>query len=290
VGSVTMTLNEPPDNGLGARKIVTTVRYPAIGVSAGSDVVGATPLVSAGPYPLVIFSPGFDIQPDAYSLLLNAWAGAGYVVAEPTYPFTAPNWPGGVLRTDIVHHPADLSFVITTLEAESDQAGAALSGLINSNEVGVIGQSDGGDVSLAAIANTCCRDGRIKAAVILSGAELNWFRGEYFTAPNVPILVVQGTKDYSMNPVGCSVDLYNEASNPKYYLSMIAQNHLSEYVPPSPAEQIVAQVTIDFLNVYLEHNSPALAEMKRAGTVKGLAEISSAATLPLAGGCPESPG
>ncbi|MHB2029015.1 MAG: alpha/beta hydrolase family protein [Acidimicrobiales bacterium] len=285
-----MTLNEPPENGLGARKIVTTVRYPAIGVSAGSDVVGATPLVSSGPYPLVIFSPGFDIQPDAYSLLLNAWAGAGYVVAEPTYPFTAPNWPGGVLRTDIVHHPADLSFVITTLEAESDQAGTALSGLINSNEVGVIGQSDGGDVSLAAIANTCCRDGRIKAAVILSGAELNWFRGEYFTAPNVPILVVQGTKDYSMNPVGCSVDLYNEASNPKYYLSMIAQNHLSEYVPPTPAEQVVAQVTIDFLNVYLEHNSPALAEMKRAGTVRGLATISSVATLPRAGGCPESTG
>src|SRR5437763_4187834 len=37
--------------------------------------------------------------------------------------------------------------------------------------------SDGGDVSLAVAAGSCCRDRAVKAAVILSGAELQAFGG-----------------------------------------------------------------------------------------------------------------
>ena len=289
VGAVTLVLREPATATLGVRTLATTVRYPATGPPGGPVVPGATPLRRAGPYPLVVFSQGFDIAPEAYARLLNSWAAAGFVVADPTYPFTSPNAPGGVVRTDIVHHPTDLSFVITSLVQNSSRGGV-LAGLINPSQIGVIGQSDGGDVTLAASANSCCRDARIKAAVILSGAELSWFAGSYFATPAVPMLVVQGTADLTMNPVTCSVQLYNAAPQPKYYLSMIGQTHLSAYVPPGPAQRVVIRVTTDFLNAYLRHRSSSLEAMTSAGNVAGLASITNQASLPpVSGTCPDAP-
>jgi predicted dienelactone hydrolase len=280
-----MTITEPASGATAARSLVTTVRYPTAGAPGGSNVVGATPLRRGGPYPLVVFSQGFGVSPETYARLLDSWAGAGYVVADPAYPFTSPNSAGGLVRNDIVHHPADLSFVITFLLNDR-----ALSGLIDSNKIAVIGHSDGGDVSLAAVANTCCRDARVKAAIVLSGAELSWFKGSYFTSAAVPILVVQGTNDASLNPVACSVELYNQAPQPKYYLSMIGQSHVSAYVPPGPALGVVTRVTIDFLNGYLRNSASSLVAMKTTGSVPGLASLTSKPSLPaVADSCPDAP-
>ena len=289
VGAVTFTVSEPASGSTGARTFPVTVRYPAVG-APGTARLGLVPLRGAGPFPLLIFSQGFDISPEAYAGLLDAWSAAGYVVADPAYPYTSPNAAGGVIRSDIVHHPGDLSFLITTLIADSAQAGNALGGLVNAHEIGVVGQSDGGDVSLAAVANSCCRDARIGAAVILSGAELSWFPGTYFATGSAPLLVVQGTNDLTMNPVTCSVTLYNEAPAPKYYLAMIGQTHLSAYVPPGPARDVVAATSIDFFNAYLRHAPGALAAMRAAGTRAGLATITSASHVPpVAGTCPDAP-
>ncbi len=286
VGAVTFTVTEPASISGSVRSFPVTVRYPALG-PAGEARSGLPP--RPGPYPLVIFSQGFDISPEAYAGLLDAWSAAGYVVADPAYPHTSPGAAGGVVRADIVHHPADLSYLVTTLLAQ-DHAAGPLAGLLDTAAVGVIGQSDGGDVSLAVAANTCCRDARISAAILLSGAELSWFPGTYFTDGSAPLLVVQGTNDQVMNPVTCSVTLYDAAPRPRYYLSMIGQDHLSAYVPPGPARDTVAAVTIDFLNAYLKHEPGALAAMSAAGDVAGRAHLTIGSALPpVAGTCPDAP-
>lgn len=290
VGSITITILEPATTTLAARSLVTTVRYPSSGAPGGVNVPGATPLRADRPFPLIVFSQGFDVTPESYVRLLDAWASAGYVVADPAYPFTSPNSAGGVVRTDIVHHPTDLSYVITALLADSAKSGGTLAGLINPQAIGVIGHSDGGDVSLAEVANTCCRDARVKAAVILSGAELGWFKGTYFATPATPMLVVQGTNDWSYNPVPCSVNLYDQAPQPKYFLSMIGQTHFSAYLPAGPAFNVVVRVTTDFLNGYLKGSRSSLSAMTAAGSVRGLATITSQRTLPpIAGSCAGAP-
>lgn len=281
VGRTTVIVTEPASGSLAARSLLTVVRFPAS---------GTTPLRAHAPYPLVVFSQGYGVAPETYVHLLNAWAAAGFVVADPAYPFTSPNSPGGLVRTDIVHHPRDLSQVITSLLYDSSTTGQVLSGLIDPSRIAVIGHSDGGDVALAAVANDCCRDPRIKAAILLSGAELAWFPGTYFTPPGVPMLVVQGSIDYDLNPVPCSVALYNAAPRPKYYLSMIGQTHFSAYLPPGRALNVVTHATIDFLNGYLRHSNGALASMISAGTVPGLAAITSQVPVPpIAGTCPDGP-
>ncbi len=289
VGTLTLTVTEPAGPGGAVRTLPTTVRYPAMGPVDGPDQAGAVPDRVGGPYPLVIFSEGFDISPEAYAALLDAWAAAGYVVADPVYPFTAPTSPGGLVRTDIVNHPADLAFVISSVLGDSAATTGVLTGLIDSREVGVIGHSDGGDVSLAAAANTCCRNSLVKAAVILSGAELAWFPGTYYPPPAVPLLVVQGSND-TMNPPSCSVQLFNQAPQPKYYLAMAGQTHTSAYTQAGQPLDVVAKVTTDFLNGYLKGSAAAILALTTDGTVAGLASLTNADSVPPDDQpCPDAP-
>ncbi|MHB1711643.1 MAG: alpha/beta hydrolase family protein [Acidimicrobiales bacterium] len=292
MGTLSLTLTEPTVPGKAVRTLPTTVWYPATGPAGRPDQAGATPLRSSGPYPLVVFSQGFELSRAAYAGLLDAWSAAGYVVAAPAYPFNSPTSPGGARESDIVNHPADLRFVITSMLQEATAGSGTLSGLIEASQIAVIGHSDGGDVSLATASNSCCRDSRIKAAVILSGAELTSFGGTYYATPPVPMLVVQGTAD-AVNPSACSILLYDQAPQPKYYLSLTGQNHTSAYTQAGEPLDVVAKVTIDFLDTYLKGSKTAAGSMVTDGTVPGLAALTNAPTVtpafaPLGGSCPQA--
>jgi predicted dienelactone hydrolase len=287
VGSITLQLEEPSapaisnarSAGSFVRRLPTVVRYPAAGRPNGRDNPGAPPDRTEGTFPLVVFSQGYDMPAQAYSWLLHAWASAGFVVAAPTYPYTDPTTPGGPNEGDIVHHPADLRFVIATLRKREVPAGGPLTQEINPAEIAVIGQSDGGDVSLAVASDSCCRDPLVKAAVILSGAELRSFGGSYYADGSVPLFVVQGTAD-TINPPGCSVELYDQAPRPKYYLDLIGAPHLPPYVTPGPDRTLVEKAVVDFLRYYLERRSSARAALARAGNQPSVASLSSRATGP----------
>ncbi|HET9059070.1 MAG TPA: hypothetical protein VFN61_04055 [Acidimicrobiales bacterium] len=263
----------------GPATVPVAIYYPAL-----RSAPDAVPDRAHGPYPLIVFSQGFGEYPSAYSILLDTWARAGYVVAAPTYTHTDPG--PGLWRPDIVNHPAELSGTITAVLNDSATAGRILTGLVQRSEIAVAGQSDGGDVSLAAVANTCCRDSRIKAAVILSGAEYSVLGGAYFKAPNPPMLVTQGDHDsaYLGNAPVCSTNLYNAASAPKYYVDLFGATHLPPYTQANAWESVVAKTSVDFLNAYLRHESAAVGAMFRAGRVRGISAITSSARVPSAGG------
>ena len=273
--------NAKTSTGQPARVLPTVIRYPAVGrpgPSAGSPAPGATPLRAPGPFPLIVFSQGYDYPAEGYSALLNAWARAGFVVADPTYPETDPSTPGGPNESDIVNHPADLRFVLSALLAGAHRVSSPLHGMINAGRIALAGQSDGGDVTLATAANTCCRDPRVKAAVILSGAELAAFGGTYYGAGSPPLLVVQGDAD-PINIPGCSVALYGQAPTPKYYLELLGASHLPPYVTPGRTRDLVSASVISFLRGYLEHRASALARLRRVARLPGTATLISSPSL-----------
>jgi predicted dienelactone hydrolase len=273
--------NAKTSTGQPARLLPTVIRYPAHGnpgSAASPPVPGAPPQRGAGPFPLVVFSQGYDYPAEGYSALLDAWARAGFVVADPTYPETDPATPGGPNESDIVNHPADLRFVVSSLIAASHRASSPLHGLVKADQIALIGQSDGGDVTLAASANTCCRDSRVKAAVILSGAELAAFGGAYYGSGSPPLLVVQGDAD-PINVPGCSAALYGQAPAPKYYLDLPGASHLALYVTPGRTRDVVGQAVISFLRYYLEHKPSALAKLHRVANVPGIANLISTPSL-----------
>lgn len=275
----TTSLDVTAQTPAGPARVPVAMYYPALAV--GAD---AAPDRGHGPYPLIVFSQGFGQYPSSYSVLIDAWARAGFVVAAPTYTHTDPG--PGLWRPDIVNHPAELSATITAVLDDSASKGDLLSDLVDPALVAAAGQSDGGDVSLAASANTCCRDTRIKAAVILSGAEYSVFGGSYFTDGSPPMLVTQGNRDSAVlgNAPVCSTNLYNAAPPPKYYVDLLGATHLPPYTEANAWEAVVAKVSVDFLDAFLLGRRDLVPQMLHDGNVAGVSTITANPTVPSAGG------
>jgi len=103
------------------------------------------------------------------------------------------------------------------------------------------------------------------------------------------MLVVQGTADV-VNPPACSIQLYNQAPQPKYFLSLEGRTTRAVSHGRAPLET-VKEVTTGFLNGYLRHSASSLAALESQGSVPGLATISSAPAVgPEGGSCPGAPG
>jgi dienelactone hydrolase len=263
----------------------TKIWYPAISTSGG-----LIPDLASAPYPLLVFSQGYDLSVSAYGALLVDWASAGFVVAAPTYPHTDPSDPAALDESDILNHPADLRFVISNLIETARRPGNVLSGLIKSNEIGLIGHSDGGDVSLAVAESSCCKEASVKAAAILSGAELATLGGAYLGNGSMPLIVVLGSSD-TINVPACSAQIYDNASAPKYYLDLLGAGHEQPYIAPGSYRGVVARVTTDFFDAELAGRRSATATMMKEGNVAGATQITDGRSAPTApGSCTGAPG
>jgi predicted dienelactone hydrolase len=111
-----------------------------------------------GAFPLVVFAPGYLQCGSAYAPLPRSWTQAGFVVAEVRFPLT-----------DCHTASPDEADIISQLLADSANPANPLHDLIDPHQVAVAGHSDGGDTAAAAD-NTCCRDNRVSAAIVLAGA------------------------------------------------------------------------------------------------------------------------
>jgi dienelactone hydrolase len=278
VGERQMTLVEPAHTGpagqsLGRRPLVTQIRYPLAQLPAG-------PGPARGPFPLLLFAPGFMQCGGPYSRLLHAWATAGYVVAVVNFPRTDCRTGTAAFEPDLVNQPADMSYVLSRLLALSARPHDVFSGLLDRHEIGAAGQSDGGDTVAALAANACCSDHRLDAAAVLSGAEWPPMPGRYFPHRTPPMLFVQGSAD-PVNPPWTSLQLYRaDGHDGRYYLDLFGANHMVPYVGTSPVEQIVARVTLAFFDRYVLGQAGARATMRRDGNVRGTAALVSGSRLP----------
>ena len=278
VGERNMTFLEPAHTGptgqyLDQRALLTAIWYPLAPAWAG-------PQPAIGPFPLVMFAPGFMQCGTAYSQLLQAWASAGYVVAVVNFPRTDCQVGTAAYEPDLVNQPGDMSYVLSRLLALSAQPRDFFSGLLNRTQIAAAGQSDGGDTVAALAANACCTDRRLAAAAVLSGAEWPPMPGEYFPHAAPPMLFVQGSAD-TINPPWTSLQLYRaDEDSARYYLDLFGADHMVPYTGTNPTEQLVVRVTLAFFDRYVLRRSSALATMTRYGNVPGTAALVSGDQLP----------
>ena len=247
------------------RTLVTTVLMPA----------GAT-----GALPLVVFLHGYDQTPGDYVDLLRVWAAAGYVVAAPALPGTRHGATNGLNANDYRNQPADASFVITKLLSESAGGSGPLAHRINAAKVGLVGHSLGAEVALGFL-NTCCADARVGAVVSLAGS-LQFNPGQpafptsgAFAGASVPLLLVHGDADPE-NPYSRSRDAFAAAKAPKFLETIIGGDHRAPYQDDPtghPAAQLVATVTVDFLDAYVKHQPDGLGRLTADGTKSGVGRL-----------------
>jgi predicted dienelactone hydrolase len=119
----------------------------AFATFAGEAIQDAPYDISAGPYPLVVLSPGFSIGASTYAWLAEHLASYGFVVMAPEHhEHLDPEnelWQAAIIR------PQDILTVFTFVD-EKVESGGPLEGLIDKDQVAVIGHSYGGYTSLAA--------------------------------------------------------------------------------------------------------------------------------------------
>jgi dienelactone hydrolase len=164
-----------------------------------------------------------------------------------------------------------VSAVITRMISDTRREGNPFSGLIDARQVAVAGQSDGGITALLSAYNRRYRDGRMKAAIVMSGAELSV--GSYdFATGSPPLLAMQGTADTTNLPRN-TYKFFAQASRPKFLLKLLGAQHLPPYTTEEPQLAIVERTTAAFLNLYLNHRRDGLRNLQDAGNVRGVTRL-----------------
>jgi pimeloyl-ACP methyl ester carboxylesterase len=232
----------PGSDAVPGRDLPTTLAYAADGTD---------------PMPVVVFTHGLGARPDFYAELLTAWAEAGFLVVAPTFPLTNTDSPQ--LIQDIVHQPADISFVLDAVLALDDTDGDALQGRIDGEHIAAAGHSAGAATTIGLL-SACCLDDRITAAIVLAGAPLE-FEPD-LVEPGVPTLFVHGTADQVI-PVANDRGVFDIAPGPAAFLELAGGEHSPPFDDDTdPAYPAVEAATTDFLRWALTGDDAALAELR----------------------------
>ena len=251
----------PPNGsyaGASTRTLPTLVLYPA---------QKGKPVRRRHGFPLIVFSHGIGATVPPYRSALDLWARRGYVVVAPTFPLSSGTAPGGPSLADYREQPPDVSFVISRVLRLARREG--LGKTIDRRSIGVAGHSLGAVTSLALVANGCCRDRRVDAAVAWAPVRLA-FAGVWFAPRTPPLMVIHGTADPTY---ASGVDIYRDASRPKALVTLVNGPHIPN-LPPwiDPVERSTA----DWFDRYLDHDRTAIRRLSRDANVPGAATLRTA--------------
>ena len=187
-----------PAQGIAARSdrtIGLIVLYPAEGEGTGDDTPVADAPVAEGRFPLLVFAHGWTGNGASLVPTAQRWASAGYVVALPTFPLSRD---GIGFSDDLPQQPGDMRFVLDTVLGYGDAPDDPLGGHVDADHVAVGGHSLGSATAFAFL-NTCCQDPRVDAVIGVSGGPLCCEGGEYPASVPVPLLLVHGGRDTTVD-------------------------------------------------------------------------------------------
>jgi hypothetical protein len=267
------------------RTLVTEIRYPTTSPAAGRvETTAAPPARRYGPFPLVVFGPGYETTPDEYAKLLDTWVRAGMVVAAVWFPDTnslAVERQGDVdTEADIINQPADVGFVTDHLMlASSNGVGCEIAkGLIKKGDVALAGQSDGADTvtALGYESQDAYPGLHYVAVAALSGSLLGPVSA---TSTNhevagAPLLVVQSATD-RCNPPQESTALYKAIpESDKWFLTLASGDHLPPYTGTADLADfnLISALTTAFFSAEFAHHRPlaAMAALSKASAGVGV--------------------
>jgi dienelactone hydrolase len=233
------------------REIVTVIWYPAEGAPSPTVHNGATPAHNGGPFPVVLFAHGYGGEPADYRADIVKWASRGYVVVAPEFPLGNRRTVGGPVYTDLANQPGDLSFALTQVLGANADPRSWLHGVIEPRRVGAVGHSLGAWTVLALVANTCCRDRRITAAIIMAGEMSDSFKGRFYYSGAPPLLFIHAIDDPTV-PYAAGKRAYLSAPRPKYLFTLKVGDHETPYLGSRyPEGTATVQVTDEFLDRYV---------------------------------------
>jgi predicted esterase len=293
----------PTGGTIAGRPLPTEVRYPTLTGATGADTKNATPAKDGAPYPVIIFAHGFGQYPDDYSGMLDTWVRAGFVVVSPIFPdenAAAVNAVGGIdsdspglrwLEADEYNEPGDIAYVLKQLEdTDASPWGSNLTAVMDLSDVGLAGQSDGGNV-VGALMFSSPEFRALRAelpvqpkAVALMSAQELYDAGDpnnkYVVSGTSPaVLQIQSDADGCNTPAEAT-DLYAALQaaglKTKWFVTLLGADHLEPYEDANSSyASVVDAVTTTFFERELKWRSSGLTagSVPTAGTVAGVSSV-----------------
>jgi len=203
--------------------------------------------VGKGPFPLIVFSHGFNSVAALYTSFLEHLSRAGFVVAGPDFP-----------SNDYRTHPADISRVIDNLTGDTNQLPR---GLVDPKNIAVAGHSLGGADVYGVVYNSCCRDSRITAAFTIEAPGPGTFPGGKYLWRGPPLLMVQGDADPIIAP-DAGAQVLRHFTTPAYLLSVRGGDHGGGMTPQDTGYSSVQATLREFLAAYLKHDRIAQGSLR----------------------------
>ena len=228
------------------------------------DTTITFPSRSARPLPLVLLAHGSNGNPYKFNQLMETWARAGYVVVAPRFPRSSDT--GGNLVGDFVEQPADLTFTLDRVLEANTRRRSPLHQRVDPRRIGLAGLSLGGLTTYGVVFHSCCRDGRIDAAILMS-AILGSFPNGVYEFRTVPTLLMHGDAD-GLYPQ--SVGAYPQLHAPKWFVTLHGGLHATPFEDDrAPSDDLVRAVTTAFWDRYLKGRRAGAARIVDAVDTSG---------------------
>jgi predicted dienelactone hydrolase len=238
-------------------------------------------------FPLVVFSHGFGGCSVQSMFFTEALARAGYIVAAPDHrdsmckvdrPLRI-NWAERVDMPTKQHNYSDSSYRdrqqdIKTVLDDMLRDGE-FSRRIDVNRIAGAGHSLGGYTILGmAGARPSWKDGRIKAALLLSPFLTPYLANGGLRSVHIPLMYQGGTRDFTITPdVNKPGGAYELSNPPKYFVEFKGAGHLDwsnlvclfhKYIPGCAASvatpRLINSYGIAFLNRYIKGTSEPILD------------------------------
>jgi Predicted dienelactone hydrolase len=203
--------------------------------------------------------------PSKFTELFQHWSDAGFAVVAPQFPITYTGASAGPLARagDYSQQPADLTFVLDHVLRSKWKS------RLDPNRIGAAGLSLGGATIWGYIGNSCCRDRRVKAAIVMDGIQFP-FEGGKIQPNRVPLLMFHADHDYSL-PFASARTAYANAAPPKYFVTIFGAVHAEPYEnTPTASDAMVMRTSTLFWRAYLLDQKIVPGEILTAATSPGI--------------------
>jgi predicted dienelactone hydrolase len=239
-------------------------------------------LARAVPMPVIVISHGLGSGRTSFKYFAEHLASHGFVVAVPEHPGSSERQISALLDgkaddvsnpREFIDRPLDVSHLLDEL-SRLNQTDTQFRGRINTNQVGVMGQSFGGytalalvgaKINFASLQKGCdksfsqslnlslllqCqaqqlpkqdydfRDPRVKAAIAVNPVTSSVFGAEGFKSIQAPVMIISGTSDSITPPLAEQIEPFTWLPNIEKRLVLIdGATHFSTIDQLQPTER-----------------------------------------------------
>lgn len=183
-------------------------------------------------FPIALLLQGANVDKSNYSNYASLVARYGFVVVVPNHPRTLPQTGAEGLLPE----PSQINAVLSQMQTENANPATPISGVVNTQKLGLLGHSAGGYAGLAAIAQKClpffCESDfslpqEVKAGSFFGSFLRNASTQEFVAINNsgIPVALLHGTLD-SINTIETAKLTYEQIqAPPKLFVTIDGANH-----------------------------------------------------------------